>query len=501
MNKYALADLQQLEERCQEKAAKLGLEVPKVLFHLVQSEEMYDIVARHLPGRYSHHTFGREYQKEKESYDKGRSRVYELVINTRPVYAYLLDGNSIIAQLLVIAHVLGHATVYEHNRFFEPADKNILSRTRAGAERIDRYYGEYGRERVEDFIDACQSLQYQRPLEQLVKKHTPRGPEWKVKEFDMLFPTETAKRRVDYEQKRDAFKTQFPKAPERDFLEFFEKHSRQLEDWQRDIISIIRMETDYFTPSMRTNVIHEAQAVYYHQTIVQELMAEDTRFDSDDFTEFQAMNSRVLHPQIQLRHHPMTGEPFIFCTGLNPYLTGTHIYAEVKRICENPTKEERERWPWAGEITWDEKRCELVQSYDDVALLSEFLSPTICERARLFMEPRTPEEYENLRVLKDEAEEVRKVLVEEKATLGIPYVEIVNADYNHAGALLMEHRHDGERGLDEEYARGTLPHIQTLWGHNVVVHTIEKLDDGGVRDVWYELSHGGTNAKKYLAAP
>lgn len=500
MDRYALADLQQLEERCQEKAAKLGLEVPEVLFHLVQAEEMYDIVARRLPGRYSHWGFGREYQKEKEGYDEGRGRVYELVINTRPIYAYLLDGNSMIAQLLVMAHVLGHATVFENNRFFEPADKNILSRTRAAAERIDRYYGEYGRQRVEDFIDACDSLQYQRSFDQLVKKHTPRPPEWEVKNFDLLFPAETAKRRAEYEIERDSYKVRFPKEPERDFLEFFERHSRHLEDWQRDVISIIRMECDYFTPSMRTNVLHEAQAVYYHQTIVQEMMAEDERFTTDDFTEFQAMNARVLHPHIQ-RHQNMDFEEMIVCAGINPYLTGTNIYAEIKRICENPTEEEKERWPWAGNISWDEKRSELVKSYDDVALLSEFLSPTVCEKSRLFYEPRTLEQFKNLVVLEEEAKKVREYLVNGKATLGIPYVEIVNADYKHTGALLLEHRHDGKLGLDEEYTRGTLPHIRDLWGHTVVIHTLEAVEGGRSRDIWFTLEHGATEAERSRTAP
>src|SRR5438270_10718520 len=157
MDLYTLEDLQRFEDIAYKKAQKLGLPVPEVLFHLAQSEEIYDIAARGLPGRFSHYQFGREYEKMKSDYNKGRSRIYELVINTRPVYAYLLDGNSIISQLLVIAHVFGHAVMYENNKYFEPADKNILSRVRGAAERIESYMGEYGRQRVEDFIDACQT--------------------------------------------------------------------------------------------------------------------------------------------------------------------------------------------------------------------------------------------------------------------------------------------------------------------------------------------------------
>lgn len=497
---YTLSTLQELEEQCQVKAAKLGLEVPETLFHLVQAEEMYDIAARGLPGRFSHWRFGRSYQEQKASYDKGKGRIYELVINTKPVYAYLMDGNSLTAQLLVMAHVLGHATVYANSPYFSVADKNILSRTRAAAERIDTYMGEYGRKTVEDFIDLCQSLEHQREFGQLGKKPGAKGPKWESKDFDALFPKETAERREEYKADKEAFRLKFPKQPERDFLEFFERHARMLEDWQKDIISIIRMEMEYFTPHYHTQVIHEAQAVYYHQTIVQEIMAEDPeRWDSDAFTEFQSMNARVLHPHIKVTEEqdPFSDEvkKLIHCTGINPYLTGQTIYKEIKRICENPTEKDKEKWGWAGEISWDEKRCELVRSYSDAALLAEFLSPDVCEKARLFARPRTPEEFEHLRVLKEEVDEVRNILVEQKTTFGIPAVEIVDADYKHRGELLLEHRFT-DRGLDDEYTRGVLPNVAKLWGHAVTVHTTKREDhepttdeDPGftLNDVWYRV--------------
>lgn len=497
-HKYDLALLQDLEEIAKEKADKLGLEVPETLFHLVQAEEMYDIAARGLPGRYSHYSFGRKYQEEKSAYDKGRSRIYELVINTRPVHAYLLDGNSLIAQLLVMAHVFGHATVYQHNRYFDVADKNILSRTRAAAERIDRYIGEYGRDAVENFIDSCEFLQYQRSFDQLGAKHTAKAPVWETKPFDMLFPQETVERREKFKADKEDFRTRFPKQPERDFLEFFERHSRHLEDWQKDVISIIRMEQEYFTAMMRTQVIHEAQAVYYHQTIVHQMMAEDPRFDTDDFMEFQGMNARVLAPHVQqiMVMNEDTGEeePRIACVSLNPYLTGSAIYSEVKRLCEgtNVTDEEREKWPWIGQISWDEKRAELVEAYDDAALLAEFISPNVCEKAKLYMEPRTPEGFKNLRVLEKEAEEVRKTLVEQKTFFGVPTVEIVDADYKRRGELYLEHRWD-KLGLDDEYTRGILPHVAEMWGHAVTVHTCDYDPETDEHtDIWYRVEPGET---------
>lgn len=486
---YTVEDLQRFDERCQEKAEKLGLKLPQVLFHLVQAEEMYDIHARHLPGRYSHYQFGRLYQQQKADYDRGRGRIYELVVNTEPVHAYLLDGNGLIAQLLVIAHVYGHAAVFENNAYFGPADKNILARVRANAERIEGYINEYGRTRVENFIDSCEALQYQRSFDILGKPRKPKEPTWEVKKFDHLFPEETLERRAEYLTERENYKHRFPKEPERDILAFIEKHARRLEDWQRDVISIIRSEMEYFAPQMRTQIVNEATAVYYHQTIVQELMAEDERFTTDDFTEFQSMNASVLAPRVRMILDEETGEPEVHCVGLNPYLTGTVIFNEIKRICEKPTDEEREQWPhWAGKMSWDEKRNEIIASYNDVALIAEFLSPKVCEKAKLFEVPRSRERYENLRVLKDEAKVVRDSIVEQKTYIS-PIIEIVDADYKNRGELYMVHRYD-EIGLDWEYTNGTLPHVVELWGHPAVVKTLMPHDEEDNPDeeripIWY----------------
>lgn len=498
---YTVEDLQRFDEICLAEAEKLGLELPPTMFHLVQAEEMYDISARGLPGRYSHYQFGREYEHAKSNYDKGRGRIYELVINTKPVHAYLLDGNGLIAQLLVIAHVYGHAAVFEHSQYFAPADKNILARVRAAAERIDAYIGDFGRERVEDFIDSCEALEYQRSFDILGKPTAPKAPRWEDKKFDALFPQETAERRAEFKKEKEAFRTRFPKQPERDLLAFLEKHARRLEDWQRDVISIIRTEMEYFAPQMRTQVVNEATAVYYHQTIVQKLMAEDERFTTDDFVEFQSMNASVLHPRIQIVNED--GRPWspgdeewsqqlIACTGLNPYLTGTEIYKEIKRICEDPTDDDKERWPqWAGQISWDEKRAEIIETYDDVALLAEFLSPVVCERAKLYMRPRTKEEYKNLRVLKEEFEQVRETLVRSKMEIA-PVIEIVDADYRNRGELYLEHRYE-HTGLDYEYTLGTMPHLAELWGHPVVLKTLAGKEDPSDPDVvcWYTCTVGG----------
>jgi stage V sporulation protein R len=283
---YTAEDLNLLDEKCQVIAKDLGMELPETLFELVQAPDMYDIAARGLPGRYSHYQFGKAYEQMKRDYDAGRMRIYELVVNTNPVHAFLLDGNSLIAQLLVIAHVYGHGVVYTHNAYFGPTDKNILSRVHSGADRIDDYIARYGRTDVEDFIDACEALQIHAWDDQLGKPHTAKEPEFKPEPFDLLFPEETKNRQEKVKADKQEWRMAFPKQPERDVLGFIEEHAPRLQEWQRDIISIIRTERDYFHPQRKIKILHEGVATYYHQYIVHKLMNEDDRFDSDDFIEF-----------------------------------------------------------------------------------------------------------------------------------------------------------------------------------------------------------------------
>jgi spore cortex formation protein SpoVR/YcgB (stage V sporulation) len=170
---YTTTDLQEVDERCQGVAAELGFDVPPVVYHLMRSSEIYDIAARGLPGRYSSSRFGAIFSQQHGDYRMGRSRIYELIVNTDPVHAYLLEGNSLVAQTLVIAHCTGHAWFFANNRWFEPTDRLILPRVRSAADRIGSYMAEHGRDRVEDFIDACEAIAIHQPQAQMVRRAQP----------------------------------------------------------------------------------------------------------------------------------------------------------------------------------------------------------------------------------------------------------------------------------------------------------------------------------------
>jgi stage V sporulation protein R len=174
---YTTTDLQAVDERCQQIAAELGFDAPPVVYHLMRSGEIYDIAARGLPGRYSSSRFGAIYSQQHGDYRIGRSRIYELIVNTDPVHAYLLDGNSVVAQTLVIAHCTGHAWFFANNRWFDPTDRLILPRVRSAADRIGDYMAAHGRDRVEDFIDACEAIAIHQPQAQMVRRSEPTEEE------------------------------------------------------------------------------------------------------------------------------------------------------------------------------------------------------------------------------------------------------------------------------------------------------------------------------------
>lgn len=449
---YTAADLQAVEEQCLKHARELGLDPPEILYHLAPAETVYSVACRQIPGRYSHSDFGVSYERMKAAYDRGQGRIYEVIFNSEPAHAYLLEGNGFVAQILVIAHCIGHGDVFRHNPYFGPTDKDFPARVRSAAARVDRYYARHGRRQVEDFITACQAFAFHAPLDRLGRTYRRPEPAFEPKPFDELFPEDTERRRREAERAREEHRRRFPVQPERDLLGFVAEHGHGLEDWQRDVISIIRAEHGYLVPQARTKVLNEGVAVWAHQHILQRL-----DLDSDAFVEAQALNAQVACPR--------AGD-------LNPYNLGIELLREVDRIArgdlEGLNEDERERFAgWAGAVESREKIIEIAHSYNDVSLLREFLTPRVCERARF----------------EGDFERIRDALVSHHTTLGIPVVEIVDGDGRGRGELWLEHRHEGI-GLDEEYCKGALRMLSGLWGKPAVVKSIAG-EGEAAKPVWY----------------
>ena len=460
---YELADLQAIDDRCRRIAVEaLGFDAPEVIYHLVRPEEVYYAAANGLPARYSSARWGARFDDEYGRYRRGEGRIYELIFNTRPVHAYLMDGNSLVAQTLVIAHCLGHGYVFETNQWLGAVDRQIMPRVVSAAERIADYMAAHGRERVEDLLDACHAIAVHQPHAQLIRKAAIPEPELRPGRYDALFPDDVAAERRRVAAERDELRRRFPREPEQDLLGFIERHARALDDWQRDVISIVRSEQSYFVPQLRTKLLNEGAAVLAHQEICQRLL-----LPADQYWEYEQLNAGVVRP------HPAS---------VNPYNLGINIMREIMRLASDPSDEERERWSWAGQVDPFEQVRLVLRSYDDEALLREFLTPRVCELSRLYAFERVDVDPRRIRVSSREADAVREVLIPQHSTFGVPAIEIVDADFGGRGELLLEHRHDGV-GLDPEYARGTLTQVALLWGKPCTVATIQGRDSD--EPIWF----------------
>jgi stage V sporulation protein R len=456
MTSYTVADLQRIDERCREIAATdLGLDVGEVVYHLVRPEEVYFAAANGLPARYSSARWGAQFDAEYGRYQRGQSRIYELIFNTRPVHAYLMEGNSLVAQTLVMAHCLGHAHVFENNGWLGAVDRAMMPRVVSAAERIADYMAAHGRDRVEDFLDACHAIAVHQPQAHLVRKAPVSEPEYRPSRYDALFPDEVARDRGKVAAERELLRRRFPREPEADLLAFIEHHARTLEDWQRDVISIVRSEQSYFLPQMRTKILNEGAAVLAHQEICQRLF-----LHADQYWEYEQLNAAVVQPH---------------AGRVNPYNLGINIMREIMRIAVEPDDGERERWPWAGDVDPYEQLRTVLRDYDDEALLREHLTPKVCMLSRLYAFDRDEADPRRIRVSSREADAIRDILIAQHSSGGVPYIEIVDADFRGRGELLLEHRHESV-GLDPEYARGTLTQVAVLWGKPCTVKTIKGSD-------------------------
>jgi stage V sporulation protein R len=259
MTQAERAELERWIEMIYEKALELGLDPFPVHFEVVPAHVIYELGAYALPARFSHWTFGRDYHVQKTMYEYGISRIYELVFNCDPSQAFLLDVNDMVAHKLVIAHVYGHSDFFKNNIYFEHTDRKMIERARLHAERIRHYEMVHGPLVVEQFLDAVLSVEEH--IDPVLPTYG--APPRKQESQDAQPPGDTFEDLFYMAQpkpKPEPKKRKIPEEPQKDLLLFIRDHSRILEDWQRDIISMIREEMLYFLPQIKTKIINEGWA-------------------------------------------------------------------------------------------------------------------------------------------------------------------------------------------------------------------------------------------------
>ncbi|MBO0779058.1 MAG: SpoVR family protein [Ktedonobacteraceae bacterium] len=245
-------------------AHEFGLDPFPTHFELVPASIMYEFASYGLPGRFSHWTHGKAYYRQKMQYDLGLSKIYEMVVNTNPSYAFLMEMNNLLQNTFVAAHVFGHTDFFKNNAYFQHTSRRMIDKAGIHAERIAKYEFDHGKAEVEHFLDAALSIQEhidynlflhgdeEKPVEEAKKPST---------EYDDLWGLDERIKQV--EEERDLLPgkpPRFPEKPEKDILLFMIRYAPHLQPWQRDLLEIVRSEMLYFVPQMQTKVMNEGWA-------------------------------------------------------------------------------------------------------------------------------------------------------------------------------------------------------------------------------------------------
>ncbi|MBU8908815.1 SpoVR family protein [Desertibacillus haloalkaliphilus] len=438
-------------EEINEIAKGFGLDFFPMRYEICPAEIIYTFGAYGMPTRYSHWSFGKQFHKMKLQYDLGLSKIYELVINSDPCYAFLLDSNSLIQNKMIIAHVLAHCDFFKNNVRFSNTRRDMVESMSATAERISNYEMIHGKEEVERFLDAVLSIQEHidpsllRPKlswhiddeedeEELTKAETPYDDLWDLDKK----PSSVPKRRT---------KKQFPPKPEKDLLLFIEEYSRELEPWQRDILTMMREEMLYFWPQLETKIMNEGWASYWHARILREM-----DLTSEDTIEFAKLNAGVVQPST---------------TTINPYYLGLKIFEDIEERYNNPTKEMQERQgvqPGSGR----DKIFEVREIESDISFIRNYLTKDLVLREDMYLFQKQGADY---KIVDKEWQHVRDQLVQSRVNGGFPYLMVTDGDYLKSGELYITHSYEGTE-LDVSYLERVLPYIYQLWGRPVHLETI-----------------------------
>ena len=481
--------LKRIYDACEEIAVgELGLDVYPNQIEVVTSEQMLDVYSSHgLPISYRHHSFGKRFVQHETLYRKGyQGLAYEIVINSSPCISYIMEENTATMQTLVIAHAtFGHNHVFKNNCNFKQwtdAD-GILDYLEFAKAYVAECEEKHGVAAVERILDAAHALQSQG-----VDRYTRRVKRQKEEEkraaerhryaestFDPIWSTlpgnKATMSKAEQDETAAVIKAKM-NLPEENILYFIEKHAPKLKPWQREVIRIVRKISQYFYPQPMTKVLNEGAATFTHMEIMQRLN-DRGQISDGHFLEFLKSHSGVI---MQL---PATSEHY---SGWNPYALGFAIMNDIKRICLEPTAEDRRWFPdFAGNGDPYGKLREVWADYRDDSLIHNFLSPKVIRDFGMFdIADRRSETARIVEDIHDEAgyRRIRSKLAHNYDMSRLtPDLNITDVDLLGDRRLVINHAVlDGHR-LDEKSARAVLSHVADLWGYPVRLIERDASDD------------------------
>jgi stage V sporulation protein R len=485
-------ELEDARVQIQALARSYGLDFFDTIFEMCTYEEINMIAAYGgFPTRYPHWRFGMEFIEVNKSYEFGLSKIYEMVINTDPSYAYLMDCNLMVDQKLVMAHVFGHVDFFKNNMWFAHTNRKMLDQMANHASRVQRIMDAQGVDTVERFIDLCLSI------DNLIDPYAPHirrrrvfsEAEVEAQENDRSVAKIPASEYMDkfinppafladQQRKKDEALDKlrsFPEEPDRDVMGFILQHGR-LARWQHEILAMLRDEAYYFAPQGQTKIMNEGWATYWHT----HMMTHDILSDAEvvDYCD----------------HH--SGTVATRPGQLNPYKLGVELWRHIEErwdkgrfgkdwlACEDP--QEQARWDTGAKLG-REKIFEVRRTHNDISFLDTFLTADFC-REHGFFTTKYDARTKRWEIDSREFGDVKRQLIQMVHSRGTPRISVVDANANNRGELLLAHDHEG-LDIQLDWADPVLGNLATLWGRPV--HLDTQVDNKPLR-----LTHDGTKLEK-----
>jgi len=459
---WELNDLEQWDARIREKVREFGLDCYPQEFEVCDHVQMLGYMAYSgMPSHYPHWSYGKAYEKLKTLSDHAVSGLpYEMEINSNPALAYPMRDNSLALQVLTIAHVYGHNDFFKNNFNFHPTRAEYtLSTFKAHATRVRAYSEDpsIGIEKIEPILDAAHALSLQCRRNLAVKKLDVESERQRL--IDGARPRDdpfyALHRREDYHEP-DLKK--IPPSPEEDLLIFVRDYNPFLAEWEKDLLTIVHEQAQYFIPQIETKIMNEGWASYWHREILNSL-----ELPQDLHLEFIVRHNQVVRP-----HEG----------GLNPYHLGLKIWDDIRKRYDDPSETEvREFHRPKGQGL---KQMFEVRAADrDASFLRRFLTEELMREMDLFQYQTKGNDLVVAEVSDQEGwKRIKETLIKNVGMGTVPVVKIEDSGYGDNRTLYLKHDHDG-RDLHLEYAERTLGYLYRLWGREVALESVV----GGKRTV------------------
>jgi stage V sporulation protein R len=474
-------DLKRLLPEIFRKVSEFGCDFPPTVVEMLTYDEISEIAAYGgFPVRYPHWKWGMEYEELQRGYMHGQHRIYEMVTNCTPIYLYCLDSNSLLDNVTVVAHALGHADFFKNNIYFSQTSQNMMNELANHGTRIRKYMSRWGKERVTEFID------YVLRIETLIDP----AKAWVPKRYKDNIHKDSRKYRhpsrlkvedghdymEEYVNTEEWIKKQhedIEKVEAAEYLDLFVGSTKDimgfirdnapLKPWESDIVSMLYEESIYFAPQRMTKMLNEGFASFVDYNIIAKegLGSLGQEHESGGIIEYAKHKMGVLGGKYSM----------------NPYRLGFNLLCDIEdrwnkgkfgqewEECTNMA--ERENWD-KGLGLGKEKVFEVRKLYNDVTTIMEFFTPEFCEKHEFFEWKKYPNgEY---KIESKDPVKIKAKLVSKYVNGGLPDIRLVDRNHKGQGTLFLQHAWSG-RALHDSYVGPVLEAMRKLWKKDVYLAT------------------------------